>query len=111
MTDGRPERPTYTTGQYIGAADLNAAVDYNRDEVERLALSGRTWGIATGLGLIERTSPAGDVQMFIEPGIAWDGYGRPAMYARSTLARSRCPRCGPTMRAARPRRGCNRQLH
>ena len=24
MTDGRPERPTYTTGQYIGAADLNA---------------------------------------------------------------------------------------
>jgi len=79
MTDGRPERPTYTTGQYIGAADLNATVDYNRDEVERLALSGRTWGIATGLGLIERTSPAGDVQMFIEPGIAWDGYGRPVV--------------------------------
>jgi hypothetical protein len=77
MPDGRPERPTYTTGQYIGATDLNAAVDYNRDTVERLALSGRNWGIATGLALIERAAPTGGVQMFIEPGIAWDGYGRP----------------------------------
>ena len=48
MPDGRPERPTYSTGQYIGAADLNAAVDYNRDEVERLALSGATWGSPPG---------------------------------------------------------------
>ena len=79
MPDGRPERPTYSTGQYIGAADLNAAVDYNRDEVERLALSGATWGIATGLALIERTTPAGGVEMFVEPGIAWDGYGRPVV--------------------------------
>jgi hypothetical protein len=79
MPDGRPQRPTYTTGQYIGAADLNAAVDYNRDTVERLALSGRNWGIATGLALIERTMPTGGVQMFIEPGIAWDGYGRPVV--------------------------------
>src|SRR4051812_13474710 len=77
MPDGRPERPTYTEGQYIGAADLNAAVDYGRDDNERLALSTLAWGIATGLALIERTGPTGDIQMFIEPGLAWDGYGRP----------------------------------
>jgi hypothetical protein len=77
MSDTLPQRPAFSNGQYIGAADLNAAVGYARDETERLALSGRSWGIATGLALVERTTPSGDVQMFIEPGIAWDGYGRP----------------------------------
>src|ERR1700733_8430211 len=74
-----PQRPTFSNGQYIGASDLNAAVDYARDETERLALSGRTWGIATGLALIELTDATGAVRMYIEPGIAWDGYGRPVV--------------------------------
>jgi hypothetical protein len=79
MSDTLPERPTFTSGQYIGAADLNATVDYARDETRRLALSGRTWGIATGLALVEVPDSLGNVQMFIEPGIAWDGYGRPVV--------------------------------
>jgi hypothetical protein len=77
MSETLPQRPTFSNGQYIGADDLNAAVGYARDEAERLALSGRTWGIATGLALIEITDATGATQMFIEPGIAWDGYGRP----------------------------------
>ncbi len=77
MSDTLPQRPAFSNGQYIGADDLNAAVDYARDKTERLALSGRTWGIGTGLALVEIADAAGATQMYIEPGIAWDGYGRP----------------------------------
>ena len=76
MSDTLPQRPTFSNGQYIGADDLNAAVDYARDKTERLALSGRSWGIATGLALVEITDASGATQMYIEPGVAWDGYGR-----------------------------------
>jgi hypothetical protein len=79
MSDTLPERPTFISGQYIGADDLNAAVDYARDETRRLALSARTWGIGSGLALVEVPDASGNVQMFIEPGIAWDGYGRPVV--------------------------------
>ena len=79
MSNTLPERPVFTDGQYIGAADLNAAVGYARDETRRLALSGSAWGIATGLALIEIPDTTGGVQLFIEPGIAWDGYGRPVV--------------------------------
>ena len=54
MSDTLPERPTFISGQYIGADDLNAAVDYARDETRRLALSARTWGIGTGLALVRK---------------------------------------------------------
>jgi Chaperone of endosialidase len=76
MSDTLPQRPTFSNGQYIGADDLNEAVDYARDKTERLALSGMTWGIATGLALVEIPGATGATQMYIEPGIAWDGYGR-----------------------------------
>jgi hypothetical protein len=76
MSDTLPQRPTFSNGQYIGADDLNAAVDYARDKTERLALSGRSWGIATGLGLIEIADASGATQIYVEPGVAWDGYGR-----------------------------------
>ncbi len=77
MSDTLPPRPEYTNGQYIGADDLNAGVVYARDESRRQALSGRTWGIAAGLALVEIADATGATQMYIEPGIAWDGYGRP----------------------------------
>jgi hypothetical protein len=76
MSDTLPQRPTFTNGQYIGADDLNAAVDYANDKTERLSLSGRTWGIGSGLALVEIADATGAIQMYIEPGIAWDGYGR-----------------------------------
>jgi Chaperone of endosialidase len=76
MSDTLPQRPTFSNGQYIGADDLNATVDYARDRTERLALSGRTWGIGTGLALVEIVDAAGATQMYIEPGVAWDGYSR-----------------------------------
>lgn len=76
MSDTLPRRPAYTNGQYISADDLNAGVAYARDEARRQALSGRTWGIAAGLALVEIADATGAIQLYIEPGIAWDGYGR-----------------------------------
>lgn len=76
MSDTPPPRPTFSNGQYIGADDLNDAVDYARDQTQRLAVASRDWGIATGLALVERQTTTGAVQMYIEPGVAWDGYGR-----------------------------------
>ena len=66
MSDMIPARPSFTDGQYIDAADLNAAVTFARDETRRLALSGQSWGIATGLALVEVTDSTGSVQLFIE---------------------------------------------
>lgn len=72
-------RPNFYEGQYLGAADLTNAIDYGRIEDARHLLSAHTWGIAAGLQLAEKDSPAGggQVDIYIQPGYAWDGFGRP----------------------------------
>lgn len=72
-------RPRYFEGQFLGAADLTAAIDYARLEDARHNLGGHTWGIAAGLEIKEQDSPAGggQVDVFVQPGYAWDGFGRP----------------------------------
>jgi hypothetical protein len=85
MPAGRPDRPVFSEGQYIGAADLNAVIEYARDDHRRSMLSAQSWGIAVGLDLIELTNPAGDVELYIEPGVAWDGYGRPIIVLAPAL--------------------------
>jgi len=69
-------RPGFYEGQYLGADDLTAVVDYSRIQLARHELGAHTWGIGAGLELRERPLPSGDVEMSILPGIAWDGYGR-----------------------------------
>jgi hypothetical protein len=76
MSSARPRRPIFTEGQYLSAGDLTAAVDYERDDLRRALLSGRSWGIAAGLALVQRENASGEIEMYVEPGIAWDGYGR-----------------------------------
>src|SRR5581483_6936166 len=73
------ERPSFYQGQYLGPDDLTAAVDYGRIQFGRHILGAHTWGIAIGLQLIEKPSPAGNnqVDVYLEPGYAWDGFGRP----------------------------------
>jgi hypothetical protein len=73
------ERPRFYEGQYLGAEDLSAGLDYGRVQAARHALGAHTWGIAIGLDLIERALPSGDVDVSIMPGVAWDGYGRPVV--------------------------------
>jgi hypothetical protein len=74
------ERPQYFENQYLGAADLTVAVEYARLQQARHALGGHTWGIAMGLNLLEKATSSGDqVDVFVQPGFAWDGFGRPVV--------------------------------
>jgi hypothetical protein len=70
------QRPRFFEGQYLGAADLSATVDYGRVQNARHTLAAHIWGIAVGLDLIERPLSSGDIDVTIAPGIAWDGYAR-----------------------------------
>lgn len=81
MTSNQAQRPRFYEGQYLGASDLTAAVDYGRIQAARHSLGAHTWGIAVGLNLREVKSPAGGgrVDAIIDPGYAWDGYGRPVV--------------------------------
>lgn len=72
-----PERPSFFAGEYLDAEDLTAVVDYARTQQARFSLGAHTWGIATGLQLKETALPGGAVSMYVLPGYAFDGYGRP----------------------------------
>jgi hypothetical protein len=74
--DPQVERPQYYDGEYLGAADLQASVEYARAGLTRHELGAHLWGIGLGLDLVERPLPSGDVEVVLTPGIAWDGYGR-----------------------------------
>lgn len=74
--DPQIERPQYYDGEYLGAADLQASVEYARAGLTRHELGAHLWGIGLGLDLVERPLPSGDVEVVLTPGIAWDGYGR-----------------------------------
>src|SRR4051812_37274017 len=71
------QRPRFFEGQYLGADDLTAAVAYNRLQNARHALGAHTWGIASGLQLKETPLQGVKVDIYVMPGYAWDGFGRP----------------------------------
>jgi hypothetical protein len=70
------ERPRFYEQQYLGADDLSATVDYARIARARHDLGAHVWGIASGLQVIEKSSSSG-VDVYVQPGYAWDGIGRP----------------------------------
>ena len=74
-------RPRFYEGQYLGAADLTAAVDYTRTQRARTLLGGHRWGIALGLDLLEVPGPNATLDVVVQPGYAWDGFGRPIVVA------------------------------
>ncbi|OBF33686.1 hypothetical protein A5724_19240 [Mycobacterium sp. ACS1612] len=75
------DRPRFYEGQYLSAADLTAAVDYTRTQRARLLLGAHRWGIALGLDLVEVPGPNASLDVVIQPGYAWDGFGRPIVVA------------------------------
>jgi hypothetical protein len=79
MAIDQAQRPQFFEGQYLGADDLSATVEYSRLLAQRHDLGGHTWGIAIGLTLVETPTPdgTGAVNVTIAPGYAWDGFGRP----------------------------------
>ncbi|MEF7616362.1 hypothetical protein V4F39_20775 [Aquincola sp. MAHUQ-54] len=70
------ERPHFFEGQYLGAADLASLLDYLREQAARQRLAGRSWGVLSGLELVQGTDPAGAPHYTITPGVAVDGHGR-----------------------------------
>lgn len=70
------ERPHFFEGQYLGADDLAVLLDYLREQAARLRLAGRSWGVVSGLELVQGTDPGGAIQYTIAPGVAIDGHGR-----------------------------------
>jgi hypothetical protein len=72
------ERPNFWDGQYLGPSDFKATVEYGREMRRRLSLAQHAWGIFRGLDLVEqpRASSTTEVDLFISPGFAIDGFGR-----------------------------------
>ena len=77
MATDQLQRPTFYEGQYLGASDLAAVIDYARLRAARHSLGGHTWGIVVGLALKEEPALGGGVDVFLQPGYAIDGFGRP----------------------------------
>lgn len=85
MATDQDQRPRYYEDQYLGADDLNLAIEYGRTQDARHALGGHTWGIALGLELREKRRANGDIDVFVSPGYAWDGLGRPIILLEPVL--------------------------
>jgi hypothetical protein len=79
MTIDQTQRPRFYEGQYLGSEDLTDTLEYARLQAARHALGAHTWGIAEGLRLREvpAIGDATKVSVVIDPGYAWDGFGRP----------------------------------
>jgi hypothetical protein len=71
------QRPRFYEHQYLEAADLDAVVGYSRAQAARHLLGGHRWGISLGLELREVPGPNTTLDVFVQPGYAWDGFGRP----------------------------------
>lgn len=77
------ERLNYYEGEYLGATDFQAEQDYQRDMRRRHNVGPHTWGIVNGLDLAQ--VPTGvnapgsnlpEVNVYVQPGMAIDGFGR-----------------------------------
>lgn len=77
MPGNAVERPQFYEGQYLGAADLEAVVEHARFQRARHDLGAHTWGIAAGLQLQDKELAGGQIDVYVLPGYAWDGFGRP----------------------------------
>lgn len=80
------QRPRFFQGQYLTPDDLTAIVEAQRIGDAHHALAAHTWGIAIGLPLTERAAPGAPnrVEVTLQPGFAWDGFGRPLAVSRPT---------------------------
>jgi hypothetical protein len=71
------ERPRYWQGQYLRTRDFVDEQAYHRAMRRRLNLASATWGIVTGLTLVEQARAGSNtVDLVLTPGMAVDGFGR-----------------------------------
>lgn len=77
MTENEILRGHFYQGQFLRAEDFSNEQTYHRDMRRRHNLGPHTWGIIAGLELVQQDQEAGDGKdVFIQPGLAVDGYGR-----------------------------------
>lgn len=76
MSSFATERPLFFEGQYLGADDLTAIINYVRIHLARENLGHHTWGIVAGLDIVSQPVTDTAVEYFVQPGVAVDGYGR-----------------------------------
>jgi hypothetical protein len=72
------QRLNYYQFQYVGAEDFRDQQAYHRDALRRHELGPHSWGIVTGLSILEVPREGDDpfVDIHVLPGIAVDGFGR-----------------------------------
>ncbi|MEA2236354.1 MAG: hypothetical protein QOC81_1078 [Thermoanaerobaculia bacterium] len=70
------ERLNYYQLQFLGAEDFKAEQIYHRDMRRRHNLGPHTWGIVEGLELVEQPRGDGGIDVYVQPGLAIDGFGR-----------------------------------
>jgi hypothetical protein len=78
------ERPRFYEGQYLDAADLTAAVEYGRTQRSRILLGAHRWGIALGMEIMEVPGQGSTLDVVVQPGYGWDGFGRPILVPEPT---------------------------
>jgi hypothetical protein len=76
------ERLNYYEGEFLGAVDFEAEQEYHREMRRRHNVGQHTWGIVSGLDLVQISNgaktPGGqtEVDIYVQPGMAVDGFGR-----------------------------------
>src|SRR5215469_12314383 len=76
------ERLNYYEGEFLGAADFEAEQEYHREMRRRHNVGQHTWGIVSGLDLVQipngakTSSGQSEVDIYVQPGMAVDGFGR-----------------------------------
>ena len=107
MPIDQTQKPQFYEGQYISADDLTGILQFSSVLQARHAIGAHTWGLAMGFDLLEKpvgSSPS-PVNVFLQPGYAWDGlaaHRRPGYLLRSRLSASPPT---PTMRPSMSRTG------
>jgi len=79
------ERLNYYEGEFLGATDFQAEQEYHRDMRRRHNVGQHTWGIVSGLDLVQIPNGINvpganpslpEVDVYIQPGTAIDAFGR-----------------------------------
>src|SRR5215469_5514862 len=79
MPIDQTQKPRFFEGQYLSADDLSGVMEVAAVAEARHAIGAHTWGIAMGFDLLEKPvgSTPSPVNVIMQPGYAWDGFGRP----------------------------------
>jgi hypothetical protein len=76
------ERLRYYAQQYLGPGDFQDEQAYHRGMRRRHNVGHHTWGIVAGLELEERQPSSGPLELWLNPGMAVDGFGRELLVLR-----------------------------